>query len=193
MESVHHTRAASEKGLLGLAFAGLLAMMLTALLFAAPAFAQDAESPVYTTEDCLECHAFVSADIISSWQNQNHGRNDVGCPVCHNNHVQDFRPSPTVAVCMECHDVEAAHPGGFTPEDEAARCMECHAANVHLPPGEGSWLNAGLPPERLTEDPRPASTITEAQAQVSSAIVVILALFTGLVLGLLMDRFVRNL
>ncbi len=167
--------------------------LLTALVFlllAGNSWAQTSDE--VSPDVCIECHAFVSQDVVNSWQAQNHGQNGVGCPVCHGTHDQDFRPEPTVAICMDCHDVPAVHPG-YTEDDSAGVCMECHSSNVHVPPGEGSWFLAGLPPEQLDESAQPESVFSLGEARTVALIVVLVGAVSGVLFGLVLDRFVRNL
>jgi len=163
---------------------------LVLLFLAGTAWAQTAEE--VSPKVCTECHAFVSQDVVNSWQAQNHGQNGVGCPVCHATHEQDFRPSPTVAICMECHDVPAVHPG-YAADDSAGVCMECHSSNIHVLPGEGSWFLAGLPPEQLEATPQPESVFSLGEARTVAIVVVLVGAVSGVLFGLVLDRFIRNL
>lgn len=142
-----------------------------------------------TDPPCVECHAYVSNDVVTTWRSQDHGSNQVGCPICHGTHDQGFRPKPTAEVCFRCHDVATVHPelGKTLP---AARCMECHTANVHILPGQGSWFQGGLPASKLEGSASgvPAATTT---SRVAAAVVAAVAVVLGIVAGLLLARLAR--
>ena len=165
------------------------ALVVLVLAVAVPTVAWAAdEEPI-----CVACHTNVSLEVVDTWRSQNHGRNGVTCVVCHNTHDSDFRPQPTVEVCMGCHDVAAIH-GEFLPETSAERCMDCHTSNVHLLPGQASWFYGGLPTDKLTGDEPPedgeiAASTGRSAGVIGAAVVVLL----GLALGFVVDRFVRNL
>jgi hypothetical protein len=179
-----------------LAIALLLALIVL-LASVASALAQAGQGQAPAAEpgepNCIDCHRFVSADVVETWRDQAHGRNDVGCPECHNSHEEDFRPNPLVALCAGCHDVRQIHPD-FSDELPAERCMDCHQANVHWYPGEGSWFTAGLPPERLEETSSgPENSISPSQARTVGIAVVMIAAFAGLVFGYFMNQLLRKL
>ncbi|MHB1344687.1 MAG: multiheme c-type cytochrome [Thermoleophilia bacterium] len=166
---------------------GCVAVVLTLAVAGPASAAVGDDEPV-----CVTCHTSVSLEVVTSWRSQNHGRNGVSCEVCHNTHDREFRAKPTTEVCMGCHDVESIHQG-FLPETPAERCMDCHTSNVHLYPGQASWFYSGLPPEKLEggEDPGPQiAGSTGRAAGVAGAVVTVVF---GLLAGLLIDRFVRNL
>ena len=141
---------------------------------------------------CVTCHAYVSADVVDTWRSQNHGRNGVGCPTCHNGHDKDFTPKPTAKVCFGCHDVGTIHPD-FKPTTPGKRCMECHTANVHWLPGEQSWFQGGLPTSKLEESTQKPSDVSTDAGQTAGVVVVAVAAVVGLIFGLIFDRFVREL
>jgi len=178
---------AGPRRLRATAAAGILGLLLLGVLGALPgAAAAQAPEPI-----CVQCHESVSREVVDTWRSQNHGSNGVGCPVCHNTHEQDFRPQPQAGVCFGCHDVAAVHQG-FTPETPGTRCMECHTANVHLLPGPGSWFQGGLPPEDLVAQPE-APPVSAAAGRLAAVVVVLVAAAAGIVIGLVLDRFVREL
>src|SRR5680860_1686740 len=82
---------------LALAAVGFLLALVLLPVFSAAAQETGGtdETAQATPGQCIECHAFVSQDVVNSWQAQNHGQNGVGCPVCHHSHDEDFRPEPT--------------------------------------------------------------------------------------------------
>lgn len=141
---------------------------------------------------CVTCHDDVSHDVVETWRSQNHGRNGVGCPVCHNSHDQDFTPRPLASVCFGCHDVAVIHPN-FTPETPAATCMDCHTANVHWLAGLSSWFYSGLPREDLTGSNEETVGVSASTGRVTGLVVVAVALVLGLVAGFVADHFVRGL
>jgi len=165
------------------------AAFMLVLIAGAPTTALAAEGePV-----CVTCHSSVSLEVVDTWRSQNHGRNGVSCVVCHNTHDSDFRPKPTVQVCMGCHDVATIHQG-FLPETPAERCMDCHTSNVHLLPGQASWFYSGLPTEKLTgEDGGADVGIAASTGRGAGVIGAAVAVVLGLLLGFVIDRFVRNL
>jgi hypothetical protein len=170
-----------------LASAALVAVFL--ILVLAPGSARAAEGdPI-----CVDCHNYVSLEVVDTWRSQNHGSNGVTCDVCHNTHDSDFRPFPTVEVCMGCHEVESIHQG-FLPDTPAAACMDCHTSNVHLYPGQASWFYSGLTEEKLAgEDTDPTGEIAPSTGRRAAVVGAVIAVVLGLALGFLMDRFVRNL
>lgn len=93
---------------------------------------------------------------------------------------------------MGCHDVAAIHPD-FLPETPAERCMDCHTSNVHLYPGQASWFYSGLPPEKLDGEQPPEGEIAGSTGRAAGVVGAIIAVVFGLAVGLLIDRFVRNL
>jgi len=130
--------------------------------------------------------------VVTSWRSQNHGRNGVACPVCHNTHDADFRPNPTAAVCLQCHQLAQVHPD-MTAETPGSRCMECHTANVHLMPGQESWFEGGLPRSRLIADqPPPAGQVSGSTARVAAVVLLVVAVAVGLALGWLFIRLTRS-
>jgi hypothetical protein len=140
----------------------------------------------------VTCHANVSNDVVTSWRSQNHGSNGVACPVCHNTHEDDFRPKPTAAVCLQCHELTQVHPD-MTAETPGSRCMECHTANVHLLPGQESWFEGGLPRSRLVAEPLPpAGQVSVSTARIAALVLVVVAVVVGLALGWLFIRLTRN-
>lgn len=174
----------------------LLALPLVLLLALAPgAQAQDEGTTITTLPGdpvCVTCHASVSNDVVTTWRTQNHGRNQVACPVCHNTHETDFRPNPTAAVCLDCHQLAQVHPD-MTAETPGERCMECHTANVHLMPGPESWFKGGLPRSRLAPDqPPPAGQVSASTARVASLSLLVVAVAVGLALGWVFVRLTRN-
>ena len=174
------------------AMALLVVTAFVLFFFGGPPIAQAAEGdPI-----CVSCHSNVSPDVVTTWRSQNHGRNGVTCETCHNTHDSEFRPKPTVAVCMGCHDVAAIH-SGFLPETPAARCMDCHTSNVHLLPGQASWFYSGLPPEKLAGGDGASGgdqgTVAASTGRGAGVIVAASAVVLGLLVGLVLDRFVRNL
>jgi hypothetical protein len=181
--------------LLGLVAALSLAVVLL-LMAAGSAGAETSTTTVVTAPPgepiCVTCHSYVSADVVDTWRSQNHGRNGVGCPVCHGGHDKDFTPKPTAKVCFGCHDVRAAHPD-FTPETPGKRCMECHTSNVHWLPGQQSWFQGGLPTSKLEESAQKPSDVSASAGRTTGVAVVILAAIAGLVAGLIFNRFVREL
>ncbi len=178
-----------------IALAAVALLIVTAFVLfvlGEPPVAQAAEGdPI-----CVSCHSSVSLEVVETWRSQNHGRNGVTCETCHNTHDSDFRPKPTVAVCMSCHDVAAIH-SGFLPETPAARCMDCHTSNVHLLPGQASWFYSGLPPEKLAGgdggNGGDQGAIASSTGRGAGVIVAAAAVVLGLLVGLVLDRFVRNL
>ncbi len=174
------------------AFALLIVTAFVLFALGEPSVAQAADGdPI-----CVSCHSSVSLEVVETWRSQNHGRSGVTCEACHNTHDSDFTPKPTVAVCMGCHDVAAIH-SGFLPETPAARCMDCHTSNVHLLPGQASWFYSGLPPEKLAggdggnggEEGGMAASTGRGAGVIVAAVAVVL----GLLVGVVLDRFVRNL
>jgi hypothetical protein len=159
-------------------------MLVVGMAGAAPA---GGDEPI-----CVTCHSNVSLEVVQTWRSQNHGRNGVSCEVCHNTHDREFRPKPTVQVCMGCHEVATIHPD-FLPETPAERCMDCHTSNVHLYPGQASWFYSGLPPEKLDGTPDPGNEIAGSTGRSAGVVGAVVAVVFGLLLGFLFDRFVRNL
>ncbi len=169
--------------------------LVTAILLAlgGPARAQEAAPTIQPGDPpCVRCHAYVSNDVVTTWRSQNHGRNGVGCPVCHNEHDHAFRPNPKAAVCIECHDLKTVHPD-LTGALPASRCMQCHTGNVHLLPGQESWFQGGLPLTKLAAPTAPAVGVSPGAARIAAIIVVGAALVFGLVVGLLYVRLARGL
>ena len=176
---------------------GLLALVLAVWAPAgSPAPARAAGVTVATTPAgepvCVVCHANVSPEVVATWRTQNHGRAKVGCPLCHNSHDQDFRPNPRAELCFGCHDVKRIH-GDFTEETPAKRCMECHTGNIHLLPGPDSWFFGGLPKEKLESTGPQQGQVAASTGRATGVVVVALAAAFGIVAGLILDRFVRNL
>lgn len=172
-------------------FIGLVAGIL--LTFVAPAWAQDTTATTQPGDPpCVRCHAYVSNDVVTTWRSQNHGRNRVGCPVCHNDHDHGFRPNPKAAVCIDCHDLNQIHPD-LTGALPARRCMDCHTANVHLLPGQESWFQGGLPLSKLGAPTAPAVGVSAGAARTAAFIAVGVALLFGVVVGLLYVRLARDL
>jgi|GEM_PF-1844272 len=176
---------------LGLLALALLAALVVIIGFsAAPAWAQEGsegEVPV-----CVKCHEYVSAEVASTWITQNHGRNGVECSTCHNSHGNSFEPNPTAGICFGCHDVPEIHPD-FSVETPGKRCMECHTANIHLMPGQGSWFQGGLSKEKLEASGKAESAFGSGFGRWAGILVVALTVLLGLAVGLVMDRFVREL
>jgi hypothetical protein len=175
----------------------LMLALLVLLVSAASTLAQGGLGQAAPTEpgepECINCHRFVSADVVETWRDQAHGRNEVGCPACHNSHQEDFMPNPTVAVCSECHQVREVHPE-YQDSVPAERCMDCHQGNIHWYPGEGSWFVSGLPPERLEQaTTRPENSISPSQARAAGIVVVGLAAIMGLAVGYLLNRLIKQL
>jgi hypothetical protein len=164
------------------------------LAVAAAAPAQAAVEVPLTPEGepiCVGCHAAVSPDIVRTWRSQQHGLAKVGCNECHNSHEQQFTPAPLVAVCQGCHDVKRIH-GEFDSNTPAEKCMECHTGHVHLLAGAESWFQGGLPPEKLageTED----EGVSKGAAAAAGVVVVVGATLFGLLVGWVLNRFVREL
>ncbi|MCZ7664157.1 MAG: hypothetical protein M5U22_15050 [Thermoleophilia bacterium] len=161
-----------------------------------PAPARAADSTLATAPEgepiCVTCHTNVSPEVVATWRTQNHGRAQVGCPTCHNSHDRDFRPEPLAEVCYGCHDVDRIHPD-FTEQTPASRCMDCHTGNVHLLAGPDSWFFGGLPPTKLEGEQPGESQVAASTGRAAGILVVALAVVFGTLIGLVLDRFVRNL
>ena len=142
---------------------------------------------------CVTCHESVTPEVVRTWRSQNHGKNHVGCPVCHGGHdAAFFHPKPAAGVCFTCHDVAKIHGGDFTPATPGARCMECHTSNVHWLPGPESWFQGGLPPQDLVAGP-PPPPVSVAAGKAAGIIIALSAVAVGLLLGFMLNSFIRNL
>jgi Cytochrome c554 and c-prime len=171
-------------------------VLLACLALVSVAAAATTTTTVATTPEgepiCVTCHASVSPEVVRTWRSQNHGQHQVGCPVCHGGHDQDFHPLPLAEVCFGCHDVAKIHGGDFTPSTPGARCMECHTSNVHWLPGPESWFQGGLPPQDLVAGPPPPK-VSAATGTVAGVVGALLAVAVGVLLGVVLNRFIRGL
>jgi hypothetical protein len=71
--------------------------------------------------------------------------------------------------------------------------MECHTGNVHWRADSSSWFYGGLPREDLNGSNEETAGVSTTAGQATGAVVVIVALILGLAIGLVADRFVREL
>jgi len=86
----------------------LLVVAAALLVGGGRAEAETATVTVATTPEgepiCVTCHESVSKNVVVTWRSQNHGKNGVGCPTCHNTHDQGLISTPMAKVCFGCHD-----------------------------------------------------------------------------------------
>ncbi|UCE35622.1 MAG: cytochrome C [Deltaproteobacteria bacterium] len=65
------------------------------------------------SQNCVTCHTFVTANIVSDWMLSAHSKNEVGCNVCHGDqHVSaedvDKVLVPAADTCRQCHEIQGA-------------------------------------------------------------------------------------
>jgi len=64
---------------------------------------------VASAEDCIKCHMKVTPDIVKDWQLSKHGKNKIGCSVCHGSMHESAQDTakvkiPTPDTCAGCHE-----------------------------------------------------------------------------------------
>lgn len=88
------------------------------------ASAADAEShpPVDFDVSCKECHAETTPVVHEKWNEGRHGQVNVGCFVCHEDGVEDFRRVAPAESCRGCHDAQYE---SFVQSGQES-CFVCH-------------------------------------------------------------------
>ena len=81
---------------------GLLVPALCIILIPAYGFAQ---------ADCVDCHGYATAGIVSDWQLSKHSEIGLGCATCHgeeHNSAENVQRAqiPTPETCAACHDAQ---------------------------------------------------------------------------------------
>ena len=81
---------------------GLLVPALCIILIPAYGFAQ---------ADCVDCHGYATAGIVSDWQLSKHSEIGLGCATCHgeeHNSAENVQRAqiPTPETCEACHDAQ---------------------------------------------------------------------------------------
>jgi len=109
----------------------IIVFVLTMMLLAfAGAFAKgkSAHPEAMGSQDCLECHADVTPEIVDQWEHSAHGFIGVKCQVCHGDE-KDFKKVPTNDTCQGCHDLQVEN--NRAPKTACAACHKAHTFTVH--------------------------------------------------------------
>ena len=105
----------------------LLSMLAVVFVFSA-AYAAKHPVEISASQDCAECHAEVTPDVVQQWEQSAHGFTGVKCGVCHGD-VQSFKAAPSNDTCRGCHSKQVEM--NVMPDKDCSSCHPVHTYNVH--------------------------------------------------------------